>query len=92
MRSLFLAASLLTLAPASAASAAPRPAGQPGINRSCPNDPAIRWGRSHDGVEYRKLTDLPPAEAYAAVYRRGPDGCMIPVLFRERNAAPPRRR
>jgi len=92
MRLLFVALSLLALTPASALSAAPRPAGQPGVHRPCPNDPAVRWARSHKGVEFRKLTDLPPAETYAAVYRRGPDGCMIPVLFRERSAAPTRRR
>ena len=36
-----------------------------------------------DPVKPRKLTELPPAEAYAAVYRLDERGCMVPVKFRE---------
>jgi len=43
-----------------------------------------------DPARPQKLTDLPPAEAYAAVYRVV-DGCAVPVLYREvREVKPPR--
>jgi len=35
-------------------------------------------------VGKRKLTDLPPADAYAAVWRTDEKGCPDPVLFRRR--------
>jgi hypothetical protein len=31
----------------------------------------------------KKLTELPPADAYAAVYRRDERGCMVPVKYRD---------
>lgn len=38
----------------------------------------------------QKLTELPPADAYAAVYRHDERGCMVPVMYRD-VANPPRR-
>jgi hypothetical protein len=39
----------------------------------------------------RKLTELPPAETYAAVYRLE-NGCVVPVLYRDtRELRPPKR-
>lgn len=32
----------------------------------------------------RKLTQLPPADAFLAVYRTGPDGCLDPMLVSRR--------
>jgi hypothetical protein len=29
----------------------------------------------------RKLAELPPADTYAAVYRRDDRGCMVPVMY-----------
>jgi hypothetical protein len=53
----------------------------------CPN-PSSQFAR--DGSVWRqkpvkpqKLTELPSAEAYAAVYRLDERGCMVPVKFRE---------
>ena len=37
----------------------------------------------YDPVKPHKLTELPPAEAYAAVYRLDERGCMVPVKFRD---------
>jgi len=31
----------------------------------------------------QRLGELPPADAYAAVYRRDERGCMVPVMFRD---------
>ena len=43
-----------------------------------------------DPAKPRKLTELPPAETYAAVYRVV-DGCAVPVLYREvREVRPPK--
>ena len=36
-----------------------------------------------DPAKPKKLTQLPPAEAYAAVYRLDERGCMVPVKFRD---------
>jgi len=43
-----------------------------------------------DPTKPQKLTELPDAETYAAVYRVV-DGCAVPVLYREvREVRPPR--
>ncbi|MDQ3145195.1 MAG: hypothetical protein M3Q57_10030 [Pseudomonadota bacterium] len=39
----------------------------------------------------RKLGELPPADAYHAVLRAGPDGCPDPLLVSERLAWPPQK-
>ena len=39
------------------------------------------WGG--DPVQPRKLTELPPADTYAAVYRLDERGCMVPVKYRD---------
>ena len=31
----------------------------------------------------QKLTELPPAETFAAVYRRDERGCIVPVKYRD---------
>ena len=37
----------------------------------------------YDPVKPKKLVELPPAEAYAAVYRLDERGCMVPVKYRD---------
>lgn len=79
---------LLVVAPAGELAAAPQPAGRTAFNPSCPDDPAAHLARERKDGQFRKLGELPPADAYAAVYRRGPDGCMVPVMYRQRDARP----
>lgn len=38
---------------------------------------------THDPAKPKKLTELPPADSYAAVYRLDERGCMVPVKYRE---------
>ena len=51
-------------------------AGKPPVLRSDPSKP-------------QKLTELPDAQTYAAVYRVV-DGCAVPVLYRDRSVRPPK--
>lgn len=37
------------------------------------------WRR--DPLKPQKLTELPPADTYAAVYRRDERGCIVPVMY-----------
>ena len=83
MRSMLLAISAASLATLTGAA----PQGDTNV-RACPNDPAVHHARPGHGARPHKLTELPPAEAYRAVYRRGPDGCVIPVKFNDRPAPP----
>ena len=87
-----IAIALIAIAPLEGLAAAPQPAGRTVVSPSCPDDPAAHLARERKDGQFRKLTDLPPADAYAAVYRRGPDGCMVPVMYRERQAPPAPRR
>ena len=36
-----------------------------------------------DPLKPRNLSELPPAETFAAVYRMDERGCMVPVLYRD---------
>jgi hypothetical protein len=45
-------------------------------------EPVIARGDSRPGL--RRLNELPPANAYQAVLRAGPDGCPDPLLVSER--------
>ena len=87
MRSFILTPVILSVVAASALVAAPRRHVMVNGPSSCPDNPAAHLGRSDNGV-LRKLTELPPAQTYASVYRRGADGCMVPVLYRDRDAPP----
>ena len=53
----------------------------------CPEATSHLAGRqgSWDGkaLRPRRLGELPPADAYAAVYRRDERGCVVPVMFRD---------
>jgi hypothetical protein len=92
MKLQLVAIALLGIAPAGDLAAAPPPVGRTALDPSCPDDPAAHLARERKQGQFRRLTDLPPADAYAAVYRRGPDGCMIPVMYRERGVPPAPRR
>jgi hypothetical protein len=37
----------------------------------------------YDPAVPKKLTQLPPAESYAAVYRLDERGCMVPLRYRD---------
>ena len=92
MQLYLVALALLVFAPAGELTAAPQPAGRTALNPSCPDDPAAHLARERKDKQFRKLDELPPADAYAAVYRRGPDGCMIPVMYSQRQVPPAQRR
>jgi len=73
-----------------AVSGAALPAKSPPLQKptaDCPRATTqfTRNGRvwSQDPARPRKLSQLPPAESYAAVYRLDGNGCMVPVKFRE---------
>lgn len=77
MRSIILAISVTSLA-ATGAAAAPRSGTAAGEPR-CVNDPMKHLARPGKGAQLRKLTELPPADAYLAVLRH--DGyCHVPVM------------
>ena len=55
-----------------------------------PDCPEARNHMANNGGEWRgkpakprKLTELPPADAYAAVLRRDERGCMVMVKYRD---------
>ena len=97
MRSIILALSVTSLA-ATGAAAAPRSGAAAGEPR-CVNDPTKQLARPGKSAQLRKLTELPPADAYLAVLRRGTDGCIVPIKMNYRygkqsersTAKPPRR-
>jgi len=49
-----------------------------------PNCTTARTAQSDGPRIHRKLGELPPAEAYQAVYRLGADGCIDPLLVSDR--------
>ena len=49
-----------------------------------PSCPDLQVAVGNRSGQFRKLTDLPPADAYQAVYRLGADGCIDPLLVSER--------
>lgn len=56
-------------------------------NSDCPNA-SSHFARNgsvwqKDPVRPRKLTELPPAETFAAVYHLDGRGCMVPVKYRD---------
>ena len=78
MRSIVALFSLLTLG---AAPPGTTPARLISPAPSCQN---LQIAQSTDGRLFRKLGQLPPAEAYQAVYRLGADGCIDPLLVGDR--------
>ena len=76
MRSIILSLAVATFSATAAVAAAPW-TGAP--EARCPDQPTAHLARPGKGAQHRKLTDLPPAEGYRAVYRRDADGCIVPV-------------
>ena len=90
MRSIILSLALATFA-ATGASAAPW-AGAPAPGARCPDEPLTHHARPGKGAEHRKLTDLPPADGYRAVFQRDANGCIVPVKVNFRSDQPTGRR
>ena len=80
MRILFAIAALSLVATAAAAQ---RP------KLTSPDCPSVtshlvkKGGRRGDPTRPKKLGELPPADAYAAVYTLDERGCTVPVKFRD---------
>lgn len=51
----------------------------------CPELPNIAARKRDRSLSPDKLTELPPGEAYHAIYRRDSRGCIDPLLVREQN-------
>ena len=82
----------ILLAVASSAPAQPAVVGSPALNRPSilqgPNCQSATSQFAGNGSAWRneplkpqKLSELPPADTYAAVYRRDERGCIIPVMY-----------
>ena len=86
MRLLIIALALPISAATAEAPAPPAPE-PPAVNRpiaatpdaECPK-PLAFWGQAPGKAEMRKLNELPPADAFHAVYRMDKDGCVDPVM------------
>lgn len=87
MRLLFPVAMII----AASASAQPSIVTPPSANQlqkaDCPN-PSSRFAREgsvwrQKPVAPQKLTELPPADTFAAVYHLDDRGCMVPVKYRD---------
>ena len=87
MRLLIIALAALPIGAAPAEAPAP-PAPEPSaLNRpiaakpdvKCPK-PLAFWGQGPGKATMRKLNELPPADAFHAVYRMDNDGCIDPVM------------
>ena len=73
-----------------AACASALPAKAPPLQKPGADCPSATNQFARDGsawvrrpVKPQKLGELPPADAFAAVYRLDERGCMVPVKFRE---------
>ena len=60
--------------------APPRPVTTPPF----PDCRTLHIAEAVDKAPFRRLGELPPAEAYHAVLRVGPDGCSDPLTVKER--------
>ena len=87
MRSLVLASALMLSATSSAAADTPKqilPNPMTGafeqLPAHCPSLAGHPTARPGEPLKPRKLAELPPAQAYHAVFRRGADGCIDPLF------------
>lgn len=90
MRLLFPVAAIIAASASAQPAIVTPPAGHqanPLQRADCPN-PSNQFAR--DGSVWRqkpvtpqKLAELPPAEAFAAVYHLDERGCMVPVKYRD---------
>jgi hypothetical protein len=79
---LLAAAPLLGAAPPAVQPAAPTPVSNPYADARCPETPMSLARKQKGPLVHRKLGDLPPAQAFAAVDRRI-DGCPAPMTMTE---------
>jgi hypothetical protein len=88
MRLLFPVAMIV----AAGASAEPATVTSPSVHRpnmlqapDCPHAIGQFAGKGSawrsDPLRPQKLTELPPADTYAAVYKRDESGCIVPVMY-----------
>lgn len=85
MRAIVVLAALPLLGaapPAAVSPAAPTPVQNPYADERCPETPMSLARKQGARPEGRKLGDLPPAQAFAAVDRRV-SGCPAPMLMSE---------
>lgn len=71
----------LLLAAAAAIQAAPAPAAKSAAVQ-CPRSTSYRAFRSGEALKPQKLTELPSANMYSAVYRHDERGCESPIVIR----------
>ncbi len=90
MRSILLSLALASFAAVGATAAAPW-TGAPAAGSRCPEQALAHLARPNGGALHKKLTDLPPADAYLAVFRRDANGCVVPVKTNFRNQRPSER-
>lgn len=86
MRKIAIVMPLLALGAAQPATP-PQPMVPPSVNVIAPAFPdceTLHIADSDRKGVFRRLGELPPAEAYHAVLRAGPDGCNDPLLVSER--------
>ena len=81
MRLLLLAATAAIATPSAAAPARPPPATKAPATAECQRTTSYQAVLRSNSVTPRKLTELPPANMYAAVYRRI-NGCEVPLVVR----------
>ena len=71
---------MLLLAAAAAAMTSAQPL-QPGTPANCPRTTSYYAYRQGEPLKPRKLTELPPANAYSAVYRHV-GHCEVPIVVK----------
>ena len=76
---MLLLAAALTAVPVPAVAATDATASS--RSKNCPRTTSVYAWRHGEPLSPRKLTQLPPANAYSAVYRRI-GGCEVPVIVR----------
>ena len=85
MRRIAIPMSLLALGAAPPAANPAQPAPVPvRLVSPAPHCPTIAVAATDGRSSFRRLGELPPADAYQAVYRLGSDGCIDPLLVSER--------
>lgn len=87
MRLLVLAAAFALLPSVSAAASSKefKKAHDAAVRAACPGQPGAQFAsKPGKSLKPRKLGELPPAEAYQAVLRVDGNGCLDPLLVKNR--------
>ena len=91
MRKIAVLMPLLTLGAAPQTIPSPQPQKLSSANPIAPNLPdcqTLEVAAANGRATFHRLGDLPPANAYNAVLRAGPDGCPDPVLVSYDHGSP----